>query len=1109
MTLAAGTIGSFAASIPAVLLAGAGVLGVSGWVWLRRLTWLRQSSPGAPIQAARMALSLLRLALAFAALWLLMAALGRVLLLRTNWMLWPLALLGALAIEGVVWLYGIERRIVSRRTGLTLVALRVLLIVLVVLMLLQPVLQASWTETHRRMLPILVDTSASMYIGDKQLPPYARLRLAAALSVPAAQPATPVRSIIQSLWSLREALEPEPAWVERLTQGRKEAAQVQLMQRRTALLEKFKSADKAAEEQAAAVEKTLNEPQLPQTVRTAMMDVKAALNQQVRPRLQDSAGWMEEKNKNALAENVQKLSQALTRAGAELARMDEALERCSLDLDTQQYERLPAADKAVVDAVAGMSRLDIAKAALLHRPVPPGKGEKDAGQCLLERLSKDYDVQVYTFDSDLAPADVRDWRDPAPAVAQAARAAKPSSAAATATAPTQPGRSPNREPARLGASDPAAGNEKAKRTDLAGALRKVVARAGDSLAGVLVLSDGQDNSRTNLEPLARQMGGAGAAFCAVLTGDEKPPTDAAIVSVEAPETVVLNDKVFADVELKLDGLAGKSVRVSLLDGEAPVDSRTISVPAQVFRTQAQLADEPKKPGGHAYRLEIEPLEGEVFRGNNAYDLKVSVTEEKTKVLLADRRPRWEYRYLKNLFNGRDKTVRLQQLVLEPDRVAGQVDLKPVPASVMRKEGEEEAGAFPANEQEWMKFDVVILGDVPPEALGPEGMKWLRKFVADRGGTVVLIAGPDHLPGGYIGSAMAELIPLRLTGPSGTSLPAADADARLQREGFRLALTAAGKDHVICRQDVQPERSLQTWDSFPPAYWRSRFVEAALAGTVLVYAIDPNAPAYLTAETDPTTGPESHLRQREQYQREHALVVAAPYGLGKVLMLSFDQTWRLRYHAGDTHHHKFWGQVLRWATAGKLPAGTTLVKMGADRVRYAAHERPVVRAKIVREDFSPLVSEKVAVKVFDARNKLIASAPMRYLKDSQGMYSATLEELPAGAYRLELDAPEAEELLAREGVKSVSTGISVDPAAPTEQIELAGNRHLLTRLAGLSYKGVVLSPHELGRLERSLPEATWKQERSFQFELWDSWPLLLLFCAAATSEWVLRKRVGLS
>lgn len=78
----------------------------------------------------------------------------------------------------------------------------------------------------------------------------------------------------------------------------------------------------------------------------------------------------------------------------------------------------------------------------------------------------------------------------------------------------------------------------------------------------------------------------------------------------------------------------------------------------------------------------------------------------------------------------------------------------------------------------------------------------------------------------------------------------------------------------------------------------------------------------------------------------AVFAAQPYGLGKVLWVGTDATWRWRYRAGDLYHHRFWGQVVRWAAAGKLAAGNDWVRFGPDRSQLPEGEErdwlPVLR-----------------------------------------------------------------------------------------------------------------------------------------------------------------------
>ncbi len=1081
---------------PSWLLVAGVAAGAVGWVMLYRFG--RRMGAAGPevgkgaglLHGARGVITaVLRIGLAFGGVWLAFGVLGRICLLATDWSLWPMALGGVLAAEALIWLYGLERRIVTRKAGMLLISLRLALLGLVILMLLQPVFASAWGRTTKRTLVVLLDESTSMRIADEaNLAAHERLRLAEHFSVPAARRPWRLEENAENLRSIRDEVLGELARLDGLARAKKDAMSKQLSDRRKTLHEKVTAWVETVGEQIDAIEKIRGDQSgIAQNLRAEILDAKAVLSRQVRRQLLNAAGLTHEERAGELAGNFENLRKALRQSAAGLGKAQPALDRAAAALDGLLYKHLSGDDRAAVDAVAKLTRMELAVAALVHKPANPGD-DKAGDKSLIEYLTDQYNVKVYTFASDLTEADPGDWTDPV-----AGADAGGSDRSLSASRPTG---SPDAE--RLG------------RTDLAAALRKVTAEAAeDDLAGVLVLTDGQDNSKTNMEPLARAMGGSGAALSAVVIGGSKPPADAAIISIESPETVYLEDKMFINAELKLDGLKGKTVGVKLLRGKKQVDSRKIRIAGDVFRTRIQLADKPDKIGLHDYRIEIDRCEGEVFTGNNSYALTLSVTDDKTKVLLIDSRSRWEFRYLKNLFSGRDKSVRLQYVLTEPDKFTGQPARKVIPASVKRPAADAEATALPENEQEWMKFDVIIIGDVPAGAFSAEAAGSIRKFVTDRGGTVVFIAGPRFMPGNFVGTDFAELIPVRL-GRQDKPLP-------IPKQGFRIAPTPAGSAHVIGRQDVEADKSLKIWQSFPPVYWRSRFTQASASGTVLACAMDPDAPTWMTGgaglkpvplKLGPASTPQSLAKRREEYRRSRALITIAPCGLGKVMMLGFDRTWRMRYRKGDVHHHKFWGQVIRWATAGELPAGTHLVKLGTDASRYPPHSRVIVRARLVREDFSPVVTDQLAVKVF-RRKKCVARAAMKYVKDSPGMYTARLAELPAGSYRLELEGPIVAELLARDGVDKVATNISVDPSSPTEQIELASNRDLLVRLAALSHNGAIVGPHQARRILSSLPVGKVTKKHRRQYLLWDSWPLLALFCAVAAAEWIIRKRVGLT
>jgi hypothetical protein len=533
--------------------------------------------------------------------------------------------------------------------------------------------------------------------------------------------------------------------------------------------------------------------------------------------------------------------------------------------------------------------------------------------------------------------------------------------------------------------------------------------------------------------------------------------------------------------------------------------------------------------------------------NNTFPLSVMVADDRTKLLIIEGRPSWEFRYIKNLFSGRDRTVALQYVLLEPDRIEGIPPLPTIEASASRPFEEVEATALPKDEAEWMKFDAILLGDVPPRFLSDEQLKILRRFVTERGGTLIIDSGPRYMPHAYADTPLADLLPV-------TFKPAQDTNpVSLQNPGepyvvspeksFRIALTAEGRESVIMRQKTSPLENQEVWDSLPDLYWRHPILKTKEGATILAYALPPGAPAFLkpatsaapaatassatpAAATATASAPSPSAtrsaearaaelaaaateldRQRRDYEREHALIAFQNVAMGKVMFLGTDHTWRLRYRVGDTYHHRLWGQILRWATANKLPVGTDTVKIGTDHSRYPPHTTVRVQAKITKKDFTPVIAGDVAVNVY-AGDVLKLHKKLEYAQGSAGMYAADLGEFSGGTYRVELDAPAAKPILAEQHADKVATEFSVDPSTPAEQADLVPNRGFLKRLTSQT-GGVMVDASKAERVLETLGPPTEHTKDSREFILWNSWYLLVTMLLLATAEWLLRKKVGLA
>ncbi|MBM4017916.1 MAG: hypothetical protein FJ288_06240 [Planctomycetes bacterium] len=1022
-----------------------------------------------------------RVAVGFVAMLAAAQAMQRGLVLATNWPIWPIALGGAAAVEVVLALYAMERRTVPGGVGLALAVLRVALVALVVVMLAQPVRPWTLDKTIQRFVAVLVDDSASMYVPDSQLTPSEKMRLAEKFGVAGVRRAPALDAAAETLEKMRADLSAQGEWLASLSSAAPDERQKQLQARRDALKAAFQAAEQKAADILAAVAGPIDLVLSPDAV-LRLEDVRKRLGAGVRDRLREAVTLTAAENARNLEREHGRLLEAVRQTTADLADVAARTAALGQTLDELAYAALAPDLKGRVDAAASRKRIALARDVLLKRPaLEPAKGDQaERGPSLLDELQNRYAAKLYTFASAPAEVDAKQWAE-----TYAAGGANPPADAAA----LPPGQ---------------------QQTDLASAVEKVMTEMADKqLSGVLLLTDGRHNAAKPVEPLVRRLGLGQVAVSSVVFGGERPPIDAGILSVEAPETAATRDSILMTVQLKLDGLAGREVKVSLLDGDKTVNTQTVRVPTDGYRARVQLADEPEAAGLHRYRVDLEKFEGEVLTANNQYPVAVSVTDERTKLLLVDGRPRWEFRYLKNLFATRDKTVRLQYVLLEPDRIDGVPPATKTEASASRPLDEVEASLLPKDEAEWMKFDVIILGDVGPKHLTEQHFRILNKFVADRGGTLVVVAGPVFMPHAYGGTPLAEVLPVVFKREDRPVLAGPE-------KSFRVALTAEGRESVIMRQKVTPEENVEAWDALPEIFWRHPIMHTKEGATVLAYAMPPSPPDFLPkrAAAGPADGAaeaaaddDDILRKRRDFQRENALIAYHGVAMGQVMFLAFDHTWRLRYRVGDTYHHRFWGQVLRWATANKLPAGTETVKLGTDRSRYAPQAPVRVRAKLAQKDYTPIVSEDVAVNVFEG-DQLRLHKKLRYIENSPGMYAAELGELPGGTYRVELDAPPARAVLAEQNAEKVSTEFSVEPSTPAEQAELAPDRGLLARLAALT-GGTVADPARAERILASLGKPTEVQIERHEYVLWDSWPLLVLMVLAATAEWLLRKKVGLA
>jgi hypothetical protein len=296
-----------------------------------------------------------------------------------------------------------------------------------------------------------------------------------------------------------------------------------------------------------------------------------------------------------------------------------------------------------------------------------------------------------------------------------------------------------------------------------------------------------------------------------------------------------------------------------------------------------LTTRPDIAGKSEWVVRLAPDTPDLIEQNNQSELAIELVDRPIRVAQFDGYPRWEFRYLKNLLL-REKSIRSASLLLASNRQYLQ-------------EGEMVLDALPRSPEEWAKFDVVIMGDLPGSLFGREQLEQLKEHVAVRGAGLLWIGGPGATPGAWRDTPLADLLPFAMGSGSGSS----DQTVRAWDEPV-----------VMFPAPAAMRLSLLELGETPTEGWPEKLSEPATGWSQLKYAqrIDPAA-VKPTAEVLATVAPVSSVTAANpQGAGATPAVLSMRYGAGRVLYVATDEIWRWRYARGEALPERFWLPLIR-------------------------------------------------------------------------------------------------------------------------------------------------------------------------------------------------------
>ena len=607
---------------------------------------------------------------------------------------------------------------------------------------------------------------------------------------------------------------------------------------------------------------------------------------------------------------------------------------------------------------------------------------------------------------------------------------------------------------------------------------------GSNISGIVLLSDGRQTASVDAAAEAARLGSLGIPIYCVPIGSQLLPRDLSVASVQVPQTVFLDDSARVQATFTSTGYVGEDVTVSLKKEGEVIDQRTVTVAAGFFEVEFAVPSD--EAGNFDYSLSTEVQRGELREDNNSREFTVSVVDNKARVLLVEGDARWEFRYLKSAME-RDKRVELSTVLFR----------QPFLQLLNRTFMDGDLPQLEAFKEQLANTDIVIIGDVGPSQIAEPVFQAIETAVADDGVTLMIVPGRRHMPHDVPSPTLQKLLPV--TGPG-------------QQVAERFKRTLPGSRPSVFRLNLTQEASDLTLFRFSDPDDEQSVGFANLPGHPWAYTGKPKGIASVWATLQ--------METVDLDAASTAAVVHQYYGFGQVVWMGIDSTWRWRLRAGDRWHHRFWGQVVRWAARNKSAAGNDQVRMTLSDIILDETESVDVSVRWNPKLVPQLEDATVEVIVEPAEKSVPDDDPTPFVlnEDADNLsqkfqlhpiqgaperFNVRIPRLESGSYEVRLNVENSRVQLDQ----NITSELIVQEQVSTELANISCNRNFLEQLATLS-NGRVLEPWQLSELPVLLAPVNDADSVIQEQTLWDHWILLVLFFVVLTAEWVIRKINGL-
>ena len=598
------------------------------------------------------------------------------------------------------------------------------------------------------------------------------------------------------------------------------------------------------------------------------------------------------------------------------------------------------------------------------------------------------------------------------------------------------------------------------RTDLGSALNRARDElSGVPLSGLVVVSDGADNSESVLTESLRGLSTDGIPVYTVGLGHEAFERDIQLSRVEMPRSVLQGTSLVIDVVIGQVGYSGTSIVVQAEDEGRLVSTEDVQLPANGEPATVRMRLTATETGPRIFRFSVPVQAGEMVTQNNVREVLIVVEDRREKILYFEGEPRFEVKFVRRAVAD-DENLQVVVLQRTADNKYLRLDVD---------DADTLAGGFPKTREELFQYRGLILGSIEARYFTPDQLRMIASFVNQRGGGFLMLGGRSAFAeGGYVGTPIADILPVVLGEPLLI-------DGEPTFTEITVSPTRAGQTHPVMQVADTEEASAERWKNLP-----------AVSSLNPIFETKPGATTLLTGTS------ESDERIVLAFQR---------YGAGKTLALPIQDSWMWQMHADvapdDMTHELFWRRLLRWLVDGVPDQVVASVR----RDHVEPGEPIELLTEVVDGTYLRMNNSQVIAEMTSPSGDFV-EIPLDWTTERDGEYKGHITPTEEGLYRIRVEATNNDNLVGTDMAYFFAS------ASDDEFFDSAMRAPLLRRIADET-SGQFYTVDTVESLPEDIAYTGAGITIVEELELWDMPILLLLLIVLVGSEWGYRRIRGLS